>query len=33
MAEAGADFVKFQTYKSEKLVSKTAEKANYQTTK
>ena len=30
-AEAGADFVKFQTYKSEKLVSKTAEKANYQT--
>ncbi len=30
-AEAGADFVKFQTFKSENLVSKTAEKANYQT--
>ena len=29
-AEAGADFVKFQTFKSENLVSKTAEKANYQ---
>ena len=30
-AEAGADFVKFQTFKSENLVSKTARKANYQT--
>lgn len=29
-AEAGADFVKFQTFKTEKLVSKTAQKANYQ---
>lgn len=30
-AEAGADAVKFQTYKTEALVSKTAEKAEYQT--
>lgn len=29
-AEAGADFVKFQTFKAEKLVSPTAEKAAYQ---
>lgn len=29
-AEAGADYVKFQTFKAEKLVSKTAEKAAYQ---
>jgi len=29
-AEAGADYVKFQTFKASKLVSKTAEKANYQ---
>ncbi len=28
--EAGADFVKFQTFKAEKLVSKNAKKANYQ---
>jgi len=30
-AEAGADFVKFQTFKAEKLVSKDAKKAEYQT--
>ncbi len=29
-AEAGADFVKFQTFKSEKLVSKSAKQAEYQ---
>lgn len=29
-AEAGADYVKFQTFKAEKLVSKTAQKAEYQ---
>ncbi len=29
-AEAGADIVKFQTFKAEKLVTKTAEKAQYQ---
>ena len=29
-AEAGADFVKFQTFKAEKLVTQTAEKAEYQ---
>lgn len=29
-AEAGADFVKFQTFKAEKMVSKSAPKANYQ---
>lgn len=29
-AGAGADFVKFQTFKAEKLVSKTAKKAHYQ---
>lgn len=29
-ADAGADFVKFQTFKADKLVSKTAKKANYQ---
>ncbi len=29
-AEAGADYVKFQTFKSENLVSKNAKKANYQ---
>lgn len=29
-ARSGADAVKFQTFKAEKLVSKTAEKANYQ---
>jgi len=28
--EAGADYVKFQTFKAEKLVSKTAKKADYQ---
>ena len=31
-AEAGADFVKFQTFKAKKLVTKSAEKANYQKT-
>ena len=30
-AEAGVDIVKFQTFKAEKLVSKTAAKADYQT--
>ena len=29
-AEAGADFVKFQTFKAEKLVTQTADKAEYQ---
>lgn len=29
-ADAGADYVKFQTFKTENLVSKTAKKANYQ---
>ena len=29
-AEAGSDYVKFQTFKTEKLVSKTAPKAEYQ---
>ena len=29
-AAAGVDFVKFQTFKAERLVSKSAEKANYQ---
>ncbi|SVE39230.1 uncharacterized protein METZ01_LOCUS492084, partial [marine metagenome] len=29
-AEAGADFVKFQTFKADKLVTKMAEKAEYQ---
>lgn len=29
-AEAGADFVKFQTFKAEKMVSKSAAQANYQ---
>ena len=29
-AEAGADFVKFQTFKAEKLVTKAAKKAEYQ---
>lgn len=29
-AEAGADYVKFQTFKTEKLVSKSAKKADYQ---
>lgn len=29
-SEAGVDYVKFQTFKSEKLVSKNAEKASYQ---
>src|SRR5688572_11240504 len=29
-AEAGADYVKFQTFKAEKLVSKEAKKAAYQ---
>lgn len=29
-AEAGADFVKFQTFKADKIVSKTAKKAAYQ---
>ncbi|MNE11332.1 N,N'-diacetyllegionaminic acid synthase [compost metagenome] len=29
-AEAGVDYVKFQTFKAEKLVSKTAKKAEYQ---
>ena len=28
--EAGADYVKFQTFKAETLVSKNAPKANYQ---
>lgn len=31
-AEAGADYVKFQTFKAEKLVSKSAQKADYQNT-
>lgn len=30
-AQAGADFVKFQTFKADKIVSKSAEKADYQT--
>ena len=30
-ADAGADFIKFQTFKADKLVSKTATKADYQT--
>ena len=29
--EAGVDYVKFQTFKAENLVSKTAKKAEYQT--
>jgi sialic acid synthase SpsE len=29
-AEAGVDYVKFQTFKADKLVSKFAEKADYQ---
>lgn len=29
-ADAGADIVKFQTFKAEKLVTKNAEKAEYQ---
>ena len=29
-AEAGADFVKFQTFKAETLVTQTADKADYQ---
>ena len=29
-AQAGADFVKFQTFKADLLVSKTAKKAEYQ---
>ena len=29
-AEAGVDYVKFQTFKAEKLVSKSAKKAAYQ---
>lgn len=29
-AEAGADYVKFQTFKADKIVSKTAQKADYQ---
>lgn len=29
-ADAGADFVKFQTFKADKIVSKTAKKADYQ---
>ena len=29
-AEAGADFVKFQTFKAENLVTQTADKAEYQ---
>ena len=29
-AKAGADFVKFQTFKAENLVTKSAEKAEYQ---
>ena len=29
-AQAGADYVKFQTFRSEKLVSRFAEKAEYQ---
>lgn len=29
-AEAGVDIVKFQTFKSEKLVTKTANQADYQ---
>ena len=29
--DSGADFVKFQTFKSENVVSKTAKKALYQT--
>ena len=29
-ANAGADFVKFQTFKTEKLVDKEAQKASYQ---
>ena len=29
-ADAGADYVKFQTFKADKLVSKTAQKAEYQ---
>ena len=29
-AEAGADFVKFQTFKADKIVNKTAKKAEYQ---
>ncbi len=29
-AEAGADFIKFQTFKTDKIVSKTAKKADYQ---
>jgi len=31
-ADAGADYVKFQTFKAEKLVSKSAQKADYQNT-
>lgn len=30
-SDAGADFIKFQTFKADKLVSKTAAKADYQT--
>ena len=29
-AEAGVDYIKFQTFKSEKLVSKSAKQAEYQ---
>ena len=29
-ADAGADYVKFQTYNTDKLVSKNAKKAEYQ---
>jgi len=29
-AEAGADYVKFQTFKTEKVISKSAKKAAYQ---
>jgi len=29
-AEAGADYVKFQTFKADKLVNKSAQKADYQ---
>ena len=29
-ADAGVDYVKFQTFKTEKLVSKSAQKASYQ---
>ena len=29
-AEAGVDYVKFQTFKADNLVSKTAKKADYQ---